>query len=161
MAKPHISCLSCVIRKRTYFQIAATLYAIVFGPLSASAALLITDDAGGPVGAYLERYASIRDSGEQVIIDGSCLSACTLVLALVPPERICLTPNAVFGFHAASSTEEERYPAASSAATRTLWALYPPPIRNLITKKGGLSDKMVYLSGHELSSSFAKCRGSR
>jgi hypothetical protein len=117
----------------------------------------ISNDNGGSVGAYLERYASVRDSGERVIIDGPCLSACTLVLALIPRERICLTPNAVFGFHAASSSEEDQYPGAAGAGTRTLWALYPASIRRLIEKKGGLSNKMVYLSAQELSSSFARC----
>jgi hypothetical protein len=72
-----------------------------------------------------------------------------------------LTPNAVFGFHAASSSEEGLYPAAAGAGTRALWALYPASIRNLIAKKGGLSNKMVYLSAQELSSSFARCGARR
>ena len=157
MAKTCITCSTYRTLKGRCLRIAATLYAIGLGWPSASATVLITDDAGGALGAYLERYASIRDSGERVIIDGSCLSACTLVLALIPPERICLTQNAIFGFHAASSSEEERYPAAGRAATRALWALYPAPIRTLIAKKGGLSDKMVYLNAEELSATFARC----
>jgi hypothetical protein len=147
---------------KTYrLRIAAALSVTGFWSLSAFATVVITDDAGGSLGAYLERYAAIRDSGERVIVDGSCLSACTLVLAIIPSERICLTQNAVFGFHAASSSEEQRYPAAAGAATRALWALYPAPIRNLIAKKGGLSGKIIYLTAQELSSSFPRCAAPR
>lgn len=158
MAKMHVSRSACRTHTRSCFWLAAAVHAFIFAsPPPAFAAILITDDSGGSVGAYIEKYASIRDSAERVIVDGSCLSACTLVLALVPPERICLTQNAVFGFHAASSSEDDRFPAAAGAATRALWALYPAPVRKLIAKKGGLSDKIVYLSAQELSSSFARC----
>jgi hypothetical protein len=124
----------------------------------AAATVLIRDDAGGPVGGYMQRYASIRESGEDVVIDGQCLSACTLVLALLPRERICLTPNAVFGFHAAVARQEWRYPGAGGAATRALWELYPEPVRNLIAHKGGLSDRMIYLSASDLAKSFSQCK---
>ena len=43
----------------------------------------------------------IRDRGERVIIDGICNSACTLVLGIVPLNKICVTPKASLGFHAA------------------------------------------------------------
>jgi hypothetical protein len=125
---------------------------------SALATVLIRDDAGGPVGGYMQRYASIRDSGEDVVVDGQCLSACTLVLAIVPRARICLTRNAVFGFHAAVSREEWRYPGAGGAGTRVLWELYPQPVRKLIAQKGGLSDRMIYLDASELAKSFSRCR---
>jgi hypothetical protein len=81
-----------------------------------------------------------------------------MVLALVPSSRICLTQNAVFGFHAAVATEEWRYPGASGAATRTLWALYPEAIRRVIKQKGGLSDKMIFITADDLSHSYSRCR---
>jgi hypothetical protein len=34
------------------------------------------------------------------VIDGPCLSACTLVLSTLPRNRICTTSRAVLGFHA-------------------------------------------------------------
>ncbi len=40
---------------------------------------------------YLQTFACWRSSGEHVVIDGNCLSACTLVLGLIPRERICAT----------------------------------------------------------------------
>src|SRR4029077_8313747 len=84
--------------------ILCTAAIIAFASAPASATVLITDDHGGPMGAYLQRFASIRDSEEHVVIEGQCLSACTMVLAIVPSDRICLTTNAMFGFHAAISS---------------------------------------------------------
>jgi hypothetical protein len=36
----------------------------------------IEDDRGGLLGEYLLKFATIRDSGERIMIDGSCYSAC-------------------------------------------------------------------------------------
>ena len=51
-------------------------------------------DYGGFLDQYKLKYAAIRDSGKRVIIDGVCNSACTLVLGIVPLNRICVTPRA-------------------------------------------------------------------
>src|SRR3954447_7072749 len=67
----------------------------------ASADYRITRDHGGLVDQYKVKYASIRDRGERVVIDGICNSACTLVLGIVPLNRICVTPRASLGFHMA------------------------------------------------------------
>ena len=70
-------------------------------PVSARADVRITRDFGGHVDQYKKRFAAIRDSGERVIIDGICNSACTLVLGIVPLNKICVTPRAALGFHQA------------------------------------------------------------
>jgi hypothetical protein len=61
------------------------------GSTSASAAMRIVDDRGGPVGEYVQAFATVCSTGERVIIDGDCLSACTLVLGLVPSSQTCAT----------------------------------------------------------------------
>src|SRR5476651_2242872 len=71
------------------------------GVTSASATMRISEDRGGQIGHYLQAFAMLRSSGEKVVVDGNCLSACTLVLGLIPRERMCATPRARFGFHAA------------------------------------------------------------
>jgi len=151
----------CVWEKK--IRDATLLWIAIFcvGGQAALATVLIRDDAGGPVGGYMQRYGLIRDSGEDVVVDGSCLSACTLVLALVPRERICLTRNAVFGFHAAVAQKEWRYPGAGSAGTRVLWELYPEPVRKLIAQKGGLTGRMIYVNASELAKTFSRCHQMR
>src|SRR3954454_22912131 len=87
-------------RLLTVLRIAAVAIVGLVGQ-SASATVRITDDWGGQIGGYLDRFKSVRDSGEKVIIDGPCMSACTLVLGVVPGDRICVTSRARLGFHAA------------------------------------------------------------
>jgi hypothetical protein len=124
----------------------------------AIAALRITDDRGGNIGAYWSHFSAVRDSNEQVIIDGRCSSACTLVLGLVPSRRICVTKNAVFGFHAAWRPGFLGLPVANAPGTRTLLSSYPPAIRQWIARNGGLTDKMLYLSGRDLLALYRECR---
>src|SRR5215469_15300829 len=69
------------------------------GPVRAD--LHITRDHGGYVEEYKAKYERIRDRGERVVIDGICNSACTLVLGIVPMNKICVTPRASLGFHLA------------------------------------------------------------
>src|SRR5258708_35800126 len=71
------------------------------GVRASDAAVRIREDRGGRIGAYVDKYKGLRSSGEKVIIDGYCVSACTIVLGSVAPDRICVTSRARLGFHAA------------------------------------------------------------
>lgn len=154
------SCSSGRSRRVVHCATAAYLIFLgVFGsPAGATAALRITDDRGGNIGAYWLRFSAVRDSNEPVIIDGTCSSACTLVLGLVPSRRICVTKNAVLGFHAAWRPGFLGLPVINRPATRTLLSFYPPAIRQWIARNGGLTDKMLYLSGRELLAFYRECR---
>jgi hypothetical protein len=99
----------------------------------------------------------VRDSGERVIVDGSCLSACTLVLGTVPRERICVTRRANFGFHAAWNFAPGGGPVFSPEGTRLLWEVYPPEVRQWITRHGGLTPRMIFLRGRQLSAMYPSC----
>ena len=74
---------------------------------SALADVRILASPGGAVGNYLNFFSQVRRSGERVIIDGPCLSACTLVLSTIPRNRICVTSRAVLGFHAPQIVDEK------------------------------------------------------
>ena len=87
----------------------------------------ISDDIGGRIGAYVDQYSQVRNSGERVVIDGACLSACTLVLGIVPRNRICVTRRATLGFHAAWMPGTEWKPVPSAVGTQALWDMYPQP----------------------------------
>jgi hypothetical protein len=56
----------------------------------------IVEDHGGQVGRYSQAFAKVRSTGERVIVDGDCLSACTMMLGLVPSKQICVTQRARF-----------------------------------------------------------------
>src|SRR5215468_8847713 len=118
---------------------------------TAHAAVRIKADPGGQIGPYLENLVALRGSGERVIIDGPCLSACTMVLGVIPRERICMTRRAQLGFHAAWHPVENGQLVASYGGTQLLMQVYPQNIRSWITRKGGLSGRMLYLRGRELA----------
>src|SRR5215475_16141514 len=103
---------------------------------SASAEVRIQRDFGGQIGPYLYKYAMIREAGHTVVIDGPCLSACTLALAVIPRDHICITQNAVLGFHAAWSPGPDGRPIRSAGGTRLLMAVYPPAVRSWIKRRG-------------------------
>ena len=99
---------------------------------SASSAVRIKGDPGGQIGPYLEKMAALRGSGEKVIIDGPCLSACTMVLGAIPRNRICVTPRARLGFHAAWRPGDNGQPVMSKGATQLLMDIYPQHVRSWI-----------------------------
>jgi hypothetical protein len=140
-------------QKRCWF--AAALLLIGMAP--ASADLRIQSSAGGEVGSYLRLFALVRESGERVVIDGPCLSACTLVLSIVPHRRICVTRRAVLGFHAAIAVDREGHRFSAADATKVIADTYPAPVRAWITRHGGLSRKLLLLRGRELAALYPSC----
>jgi hypothetical protein len=128
---------------------------------SASATMLIAEDRGGQIGHYLQAFAMLRSSGEHVVVDGNCLSACTLVLGLIPRNHICATSRARFGFHAAWMPDTDGRPVTSTLGTQALWNIYPGEVRRWINRHGGLSRHMIYLQGRDLSGIVASCGGTQ
>jgi hypothetical protein len=130
------------------------------GASSASATYRISEDRGGQIGHYLQTLTALRNSGESIVIDGNCLSACTLVLGIVPRERICVTSRARLGFHAAWMPDINGKPVTSPVGTQALWDIYPGYVRRWIVRRGGLSRHMLFLEGRELASMVPACGGS-
>lgn len=129
---------------------------------SASATVIISDDIGGKMQDYTARFRQVRASGEPVVIAGTCVSACTMVLGLVPSDRICATHNAVLGFHAAWMFDNSGKRVVNASGTQDLMNTYPAPVRAWITQHGGLTPKMIYLRGRDLAAIVGSCsNGSR
>ena len=139
--------------RRFIFAIALTLIAAVPAP----ADVRIMASLGGPVGGYLTFFSKVRQSGERVIIDGPCLSACTLVLSTIPRSRICVTPRAVLGFHAPVVVDENGRKFRSRDVTRAIDASYPPAVRAWIKRHGGLTQDVILLKGRELAALYRRC----
>ncbi|MCA6105697.1 hypothetical protein [Bradyrhizobium cenepequi] len=121
------------------------------------AVVRIADDRGGRIGTYVDRYQSLRSSGETVIIDGLCASACTIVLGAVPHDRICVTSHANLGFHAAWDFAANGRVVTNPEATQMLYSMYPAPIRRWIASRGGLTPRMIFLRGRALQAMFRPC----
>jgi hypothetical protein len=125
---------------------------------SARAEVRILSSPGGQVGPFIELFDKVRESGERVVIDGPCLSACTLVLMTVPSERICVTRRAVLGFHAARSMDRRGRMYTEPEASKAVLEAYPDPIRNWISRRGGLTSRMLLLRGRDLTAIYPSCR---
>jgi hypothetical protein len=128
---------------------------LAMGPTFAD--VRIQSDAGGEAPSYLNYFLKLRESGERVVIDGPCLSACTLVLSVIPRDRICVTSKAVLGFHAPTVLDRSGRTFHSQDATRVVIAAYPSPVQAWIRRKGGLKKDFIYLRGRELAALYPRC----
>jgi hypothetical protein len=110
----------------------------------ARAELHITRDHGGYVEEYKAKYKRVREKGERVIIDGICNSACTLVLGIVPMNKICVTPRASLGFHQAYYDKAFTFgiKVTSAEGTSDLMSYYPDTVKDWIRRNGGLTTDM-------------------
>lgn len=140
---------------------AAALFLVGLTPAAIAPALAeirILASPGGAVGSYLTLFEAVRQSGQRVVIDGPCFSACTLVLSTIPRERICVTSRAVLGFHAPRWMDQRgRQYAASESTTRLVAATYPAEVRTWIERRGGLKSKPIFLRGRELAALYPRC----
>ena len=136
--------------------LASALVALEAAP--SDAAVRISRDYGGQIGPYLYAFAVLRSIGENVVIDGPCLSACTLVLGLIPKDKICITSRARLGFHAAWERDRQGRKKISKEGTAVVMKIYPPEIRSWIQKNGGLNDKLIFLQGPELATMYQACK---
>jgi hypothetical protein len=127
---------------------------------TAGAMIVIKADRGGLITDYAERFLSARATGEQVVIDGACLSACTLVVGMLPRDKVCATPKAVLGFHAAWLLKRNGGRVSSLLASQAMMEVYPADLRSWIARRGGLTAKMIYLQGRDLAAIVPPCGGS-
>jgi hypothetical protein len=119
---------------------------------------------GGSISEFIEDYDRLRRSGRRVVIDSLCLSACTLVVGLVPLERICATPYARLGFHSAWFMTMIG-PRHSSEGTRMLWQIYPQQLRKLLVQRGwdggnpetNEHSDLIYIDNDDLLTLVRRC----
>jgi hypothetical protein len=133
----------------------AVIYLVALAPAFADVRILAS--TGGEVGSYLQLFEAVKQSGQRVVIDGPCLSACTLVLSTVPRERICVTRRAILGFHAARWVDRAGREYDASRETRLVAATYPAAVRGWIGRHGGLTARPIFLRGRELAAIYPRC----
>jgi len=107
----------------------------------------VSDNHGGSVAAYNARWTELARQGVNVRIVGPCQSACTVLLGRIPRSRICVTPEASFGFHLAHRTD----------ATATLRSAYAADITSWINAHGGLTQDFIWMRAPDTYRYFKKC----
>ena len=132
--------------------------ALLLASVEAShAAVRIADDRGGQIGGYISKFQRLRSSGQSVIIDGLCASACTIVLGAVPHDKICVTSHAALGFHAAYDFGINGRTFTNRGATMMLYSMYPTTVQRWIAARGGLTPQMIFLRGKQLQAMYQPC----
>ena len=129
------------------FVLFATLLCLIAFSANAAETIDVFDNHGGRVVEYNARWAALAAQGVSVRITGPCQSACTVLLKHIPRSRICVTPEARFGFHQANLPE----------ATATLWSGYGSDIRAWINAHGGLQKEFVWMGAPDVFRYFKKC----
>src|ERR1700730_9826935 len=111
---------------RTWRFLLATLFSLITSAASAET-IQITDDRGGFLFFYQQKWEKIALQHPNVRIAGVCLSACTVLLGYVPRKNICVTEKGVLGFHLATM----------EFATKQLLEAYPDDIKAWLDEHGG------------------------
>jgi hypothetical protein len=127
---------------------ASALALATFAALPARAETInVSDNHGGRVAEYDARWAGLAARGVNVRIVGPCQSACTVLLGHIPRSRICVTPQASFGFHLAHLPQ----------ATATLRAAYASDIMGWINAHGGLTSTFIWMRAPDTYKYFKRC----
>lgn len=125
--------------------VAAFAASVLTIPPRTQASVSIHLDPGGSVADYLRWYRRLADAGVVARIDGSCVSACTLVLAM-PVRASCITREARLGFHLASVDGKDD-PVVTDELVKEF---YPPRVQQWIKDNGPLASAPIYMLGSEV-----------
>jgi hypothetical protein len=125
----------------------AALIAALFVTPAFAETIDVYDNHGGSVAAYNKEWAGNARRGVNVRIVGPCQSACTVLLGHIPRSRICVTPEASFGFHTAKRPD----------MTALLWRSYQGDIKGWINARGGLTPDFKWMRAPDTYKYFKKC----
>jgi hypothetical protein len=97
--------------------------------------VVLNGGRGGRVHEHQSRFWALKQQGAPVEMRGGCYSACTLITAFIPKDRLCFGEGSFLAFHMASTIEE--HPRPHPHGTYLMYASYPTEIRQWIDAHGG------------------------
>jgi hypothetical protein len=103
--------------------------------------IVVNNDHGGLLLEYMARWSKVAAKGGQVEVLGLCLSACTILTAYIPKDRLCFGKDGALGFHMArrGRSLDDSSPDPSPETTERMIELYPATdIRKRIMDYGGV-----------------------
>ena len=118
--------------------------------------LYTNNDAGGSMEAARLKFLEWNQSGRRVVINGLCVSACTMVVILIPHDRICVTGAARLIFHAITRKKDDGivWPEMST------WfeSKFPSEFRLWLAQKQAFKSlEYTQMKGAELESRIPRC----
>ena len=110
-----------------------TLAALVASPAMAGTVRL-SNERGGTITLHVLRYQQLAASGDQVVLERICQSACTMILGIVPRERLCATPGTVFRFHAANYRSRDGIRSQNDSYTQVMANYWPANVKAWVAR---------------------------
>lgn len=133
--------------------------------VSGHKATFISEDPGGVIVQFVRKYSDMRDAGTNVVISGQCVSACTLLLGILRPEKFCVMPEAILGFHSASTITRE--PGKNDVIEHApeisdlVFQMYPARVRSYLTTQGWVGANphpdVIWVRGSKLRKLVRPC----
>ena len=103
--------------------------------LPASAATIrLTNERGGGLSQHILRYQRLAASGNQVVLERICQSSCTIILGIIPRERLCATPGTVFRFHAAHYNSRDGTRTQNDSFTAAMAQYWPANVKAWVAR---------------------------
>jgi hypothetical protein len=89
---------------------------------------------GGSISEHQAKFWALKQQGATVEMHAGCWSACTLITAFIPKERLCFAEGSFMAFHSARTVQS---PAPKIEATLAMYRSYPVEIQHWIDRNGG------------------------
>jgi hypothetical protein len=100
-------------------------------------------EPGGILPEHEARFKALAESGDDVEVRSLCGSACTMIMAYVPRDRLCFAVTASLWFHEARSGATAETATPSVSTTQYMLDKYPPDIRLWLRDRGGVEKMTV------------------
>jgi hypothetical protein len=97
--------------------------------------LIVRNDHGGVISERSDEIAHLQRTGQPVQIEGECLSACTMYLAL---QNTCVKPDTRLGFHAPQIAGQRLAVSDFEHWSQEIARHYPEPLKTWYMREGRL-----------------------
>lgn len=127
------------------------LLTLVFASSASAEEFRIVYSPGGGVADFLDRARDLRKTKTPIIVDGPCVSACT-ILVDADASQVCVTRNARLGFH--QGTQDGWL----GAGRRIQIHYWTPGLGAWIAARGGLpTEGLLWMNYVEAKAFFRPC----
>lgn len=148
--------ISCSAGRPECRLVAADAGELTYPPAPCSNPCIIEFSPGGVMDLFAAEGRQLAADHTPVIVDGPCLSACTILVDLARA-NVCVTRNAVLGYHQGMKPGDDGSPTFEQIDYKT------PGLNAYIKAHGGLpqpdSGHMLMLNFAEASAFYRPCAG--
>ena len=123
--------------------------------------VVITNDRGGYIDRFIQKYIRWEKQNKTVIIDGYCASSCTMFICMIKRSHQCVTRRAVLGFHGSYYQQVFIFgpKIENPDQTHLTTDRYTDDVRAWVDAHGGMASykKMLLMKWPETANYFRVC----